>query len=231
MSDSAYNGFIVILGFCLLGLPIIFISLSTAPPPLTQFQSTINLETIPGDALSEEIMENMKNINGSTPILWDDISAFPQLANINNISELIFAENEFMSNYSLDVYTGFSKEVHLFSLDMVVSTVPTVDIAKDTFMELFGGLNGTMLSYMYMLDEWDSFYVDETNYPSINETIGDVFANSAILNLEYMVTISFFADIDINGTQTTTSFERLVFVNDSGVILFFLTNEVAWETK
>ncbi|MHA1465948.1 MAG: hypothetical protein ACTSVO_05955 [Candidatus Heimdallarchaeaceae archaeon] len=231
MSDSAYNGFIVILGFCLLGLPIIFISLSTAPPPLTQFQSTINLETIPGDALSEEIMENMKNINGSTPILWDDISAFPQLANINNISELIFAENEFMSNYSLDVYTGFSKEVHLFSLDMVVSTVPTVDIAKDTFMELFSGLNGTMLSYMYMLDEWDSFYVDETNYPSINETIGDVFANSAILNLEYMVTISFFADIDINGTQTTTSFERLVFVNDSGVILFFLTNEVAWETK
>ncbi|MHA1347467.1 MAG: hypothetical protein ACTSO3_13790 [Candidatus Heimdallarchaeaceae archaeon] len=231
MSDSAYNGFIVILGFCLLGLPIIFISLSTAPPPLTQFQSTINLETIPGDALSEEIMENMKNINGSTPILWDDISAFPQLANINNISELIFAENEFMSNYSLDVYTGFSKEVHLFSLDMVVSTVPTVDIAKDTFMELFGGLNGTMLSYMYMLDEWDSFYVDETNYPSINETIGDVFANSAILNLEYMFTISFFADIDINGTQTTTSFERLVFVNDSGVILFFLTNEVAWETK
>ncbi|MHA1418832.1 MAG: hypothetical protein ACTSPO_07660 [Candidatus Heimdallarchaeaceae archaeon] len=231
MSDSAYNGFIVILGFCLLGLPIIFISLSTAPPPLTQFQSTINLETIPGDALSEEIMENMKNINGSTPILWDDISAFPQLANINNISELIFAENEFMSNYSLDVYTGFSKEVHLFSLDMVVSTVPTVDIAKDTFMELFSGLNGTMLSYMYMLDEWDSFYVDETNYPSINETIGDVFANSAILNLEYMFTISFFADIDINGTQTTTSFERLVFVNDSGVILFFLTNEVAWETK
>ena len=231
MSDSAYNGFIVILGFCLLGLPIIFISLSTAPPPLTQFQSTINMETIPGDAFSEEILENMKNINGSTPILWDDISAFPQLVNINNISELIFEENEFMSNYSLDVYTGFSKEVHLFILDMVVSAVPTVDVAKNTFMELFGGSNGTMLSYMYMLDEWDSFYVDETNYPSINEKIGDVFANSAILNLEYMVTISFFADIDINGTQTTTSFERLVFVNDSGVVLFFLTNEVAWETK
>ncbi|MCK4973263.1 MAG: hypothetical protein KAS52_08070, partial [Candidatus Heimdallarchaeota archaeon] len=74
MSNSTYNGFIVILGFCLIGLPIIFLSLSTAPPPLTQFQSTMNLVSISGDALSEEILEDMKNINGSTSDFWDDIS-------------------------------------------------------------------------------------------------------------------------------------------------------------
>ncbi|MHA1551774.1 MAG: hypothetical protein ACTSQC_07500, partial [Candidatus Heimdallarchaeaceae archaeon] len=78
MSNSTYNGVIVILGFCLIGLPIIFISLSTAPPPLTQFQSTMNFVSIPGDALSEEILKKKKNINGSTSDLWDDISAIPQ---------------------------------------------------------------------------------------------------------------------------------------------------------
>jgi hypothetical protein len=226
MSNSAYNSFIVILGFCLIGLPIIFISLSTAPPPLTQFQSTINLVSIPDDPLSEEILVNMKNVNGSTPDIWDDISAVPQLANINNISELILAENEFMSNYSIDVYTGFSEEIHLFILDMVVTTIPTVNETKDTFMELFGGSNGTMLSYMYSPDEWHSYYMDQSNYPSVNETIEDFY-----INYEYMVTISFFADLDINGTQITTNFERLVLVDDSGIVLFFLTNEVAWETK
>jgi len=226
MSNSTYNGIIVILGFCLIGLPIIFISLGTAPPPITRFQSTINLESIPGDTLSAEILARMKNINGSTPYLFDDIIAVPQLANINNISELILAENEFMNNYSIDVYTGFSKEIHLFILDMVITTVPTVSETKDTFMELFSGLNGTMLSYMYSQDEWHSYYVDQPAYPSVNETIETFHAN-----FDYMITISFFADLDINGTQTTTSFERLVFVNDSGDVLFFLTNEVAWETK
>lgn len=226
MSNSAYNSFIVILGFCLIGLPIIFISLSTAPPPLSQFQSTINLVSIPGDSLSEEILVNMKNVNGSTSDIWDEISAVPQLANINNISELILAENEFMSNYSIDVYTGFSEEVHLFILDMVVTTIPTVNETKDTFMELFGGSNGTMLSYMYSPDEWHSYYINQSSYPSVNETIEDFYTN-----YEYMVTISFFADLDINGTQITTSFERLVLVDDSGIVIFFLTNEVAWETK
>lgn len=226
MSNSTYNGFIVILGFCLIGLPIIFLSLSTAPPPLTQFQSTMNLVSIPGDALSEEILEDMKNINGSTSDLWDDISTIPQLANINNISELILTENEFMSNYSTDVYTGFSKEVHLFILNMEITSIPTVNETKDTFMELFGGSNGTMFSYMYSPDEWHSYYIDQPSYPSVNETIETFHAN-----FDYMVSISFFADLDINGTQTTTSFERLVLVDDSGIVLFFLTNEVAWETK
>ncbi len=226
MSDSAYNGFIVILGFCLLGLPIIFISLGTAHPPLTQFNSSINLESIAEDALSEEILENMKNLNGSTSKLFDDISSVPQLVHINNISELILAENEFMSNYSIDVYTGFSDEIHLFILDMVVTTIPTVNETKETSMELFGGSNGTMLSYMYSHDEWHSYYFDQSNYPSINGTIENFYTN-----FEYMVTVSYYADLDINGTQITTSFERLVLIDSSGIVLFFLTNEVAWETK
>lgn len=226
MSDSAYNGFIVILGFCLIGLPIIFISLSTAPPPLTQFQSSIDMVAIPGDSLSEDILGNMRNINGSTTDIWDDISAVPQLVNINNISELILAEEEFMSNYSIDVYTGFSDEVHLFILDMVITTIPTANETKDTFMDLFGGSNGTMFSYMYSPDEWHSYYIDQPIYPSINETIDGFYAN-----YEYMVTVSFYADLDINGTQTTTSFERLILVDDSGIVVFFLTNEVAWEIK
>ncbi len=226
MSNSTYNGVIVLLGFCLISLPIIFISLGTAPPPITQFQSTINLETIPGDIVSEEILVSMKNINGSTPDLFDEIISVPQLANINNISELILAETEFMSNYSIDVYTGFSKEVHLFILDMVITTVPSINESKDNFMELFGGSNGTMLSYMYSHDDWHSYYIDQPSYPSVNETIETFHAN-----FDYMITISFFADLDINGTQTTTSFERLVFVDDFGIVFFFLTNEVAWETK
>ncbi|MHA1552673.1 MAG: hypothetical protein ACTSQC_12095, partial [Candidatus Heimdallarchaeaceae archaeon] len=187
---------------------------------------TMNFVSIPGDALSEEILEDMKNINGSTSDLWDDISAIPQLANINNISELILTETEFMSNYSTDVYTGFSKEIHLFILDMEILTVQTVNETKDTFMELFGGLNGTMFSYMYSPDEWHAYYINQPNYPSINDTIETFHAN-----FEYMISISFFADLDINGTQTTTSFERLIFVDDSGIVLFFLTNEVAWEIK
>ncbi|MBY9001864.1 MAG: hypothetical protein KGD64_13175 [Candidatus Heimdallarchaeota archaeon] len=235
MSNTVYNSFILLIGFCLLGLPIILISLSTAPPPLTQFQSTMNFESIPGDALSADIIENMKNVNGSSPDLWEDIFAdifaAPQLANINNISELILTENEFMSNYSMDVYTGFSKEIHLFILDMVITAIPTVDEAKNTYMELFSGSNGTMLAYMYMLDDWNSHYISQPNYPSINETIETIYTNFEPLTLEYMVTVSFLADLDINGTQTYTSFERLLFVDDSGIILFFLTNEVAWETK
>lgn len=231
MSNAVYNTFIVIMGFCLLGLPIIFISLSVAPPTIDEFNSSIIIETIPGDPFSEEVIEIVSKINGSTEDIWEDIASYSQLDNINNISDLILDEEFFMSNYSIDVYTGFSKEIHLFLLEMKVVEIPSVEQAQATFTDLFSGSNGTILTYAEYQDDWSAFHKSDTDYPDVNQTISDIYTLYGVTSLEYMVTVSFFADIDVNGTQITTSFERFLLVDDSGIILFFLSNEVPWEVK
>ena len=45
-----------------------------------------------------------------------------------------------------------------------------------------------------------------------------------------MVTVDFFADIEINNTPMTISFSRLLLLNGIGEVFFFLTNETAWAT-
>ena len=62
MPNNAFNVFVIILGFSLLGMPIIFISLSTAPPGLNEFQSTITINSVPGDSQSAIYLNNTANI-------------------------------------------------------------------------------------------------------------------------------------------------------------------------
>ena len=229
-SNFAYNFFIVILGFCLLCIPIIFISLSSAPPPITRFQSTIILNTIPGDAQSPIYLNQTASINGSTTGLFDEIALVEQLSYINNITELILAEEEFLSNVSMSEYDGFSKKIHLFMLEMNITESPSdyLDVQRK-YAEMFGEDNGTFISYLYGLDLWHSFTEFQGGYPSVNQTIEDLYTIYEPF-IDYMVTVDFFADIIINDSRITIEFSRLLLLSGVGQVMFFLTNENAWIT-
>ena len=229
-SNFGYNFFIVILGFCLLCVPIIFISLSSAPPPLSRFQSSIILNTVPGDSQSADYLNQTALINGSTSYLFEEIISLEEIAYINNITELILAEEDFMRNNPMDDYGGFSKKIHLFLLEMNITTKPNTALeAKEKYSELFGDNNGTFVSYMYAADEWNSSYELQGGYPRINQTIDNLYAGFEA-DIHYMVTVGFFADIIIRNTPMTIEFVRLLFLNNSGEVMFFLTNEYAWAT-
>ncbi|MHA1218583.1 MAG: hypothetical protein ACTSO5_07870 [Candidatus Heimdallarchaeaceae archaeon] len=229
MPNNAFNMFVIILGFSLLGMPIIFISLSTAPPGLDDFQSTIIINSVPGDSQSAIYLNNTANINGSTIDIWDDISGLPELSNIYNITQLILNEQSFMDNVTIEDYSGFSKLVHVFILEMTIDNAPTSIVARENYVDLFGSDNGTFISWMWAPDEWNSSYYTEPNYPEINNTIDTVYLNHGV-DLEYEITVNFYANIDINGTQYELEFVRLIYLNPSGDILFFLTNETDWVT-
>lgn len=229
-SNFGYNFFIVILGFCILCVPIIFISLSSAPPPITRFQSTIILNTLPGDSQSADYLNQSAMINGSTSYLFDAISSLDEIMYINNITELILSEEDFMRNVSMDEYNGFSKKVHLFILEMNITTKPSTFLyAQQKYQEMFGDENGTFISYMYALDEWNSSYELQGGYPSVNQTLQNLYFDFEA-DIHYMVTVEFSADIEINNTPMTISFSRLLLLNGVGEVFFFLTNENAWVT-
>lgn len=229
-SNFGYNFFIVILGFCILCVPIIFISLSSAPPPITRFQSTIILNTIQGDSQSADYLNQTAMINGSTSYLFEELSSLEEIMYINNITELILSEEDFMRNVSMDEYSGFSKKVHLFNLEMNITTKPSTYLyAQQKYMEMFGDNNGTFISYMYAEDEWNSSYELQGGYPNVNQTIHNLYSDFEA-DIYYMVTVEFFADIEINNTPMTISFSRLLLLNGIGEVFFFLTNEAAWAT-
>ena len=227
MPSKAFNTFVIILGFSLLGLPIIFISLSTAPPGLDEFQSTININTIQGDSQSAIYLNNTANINGSTADYWDQISGLTELSDLHNITELIIQEQEFMDNVSIDDYSGFSKLVHVFILDMTIDNAPNGVTAKENYNTLFGEDNGTFISWMYAPDEWNSSYYTQPNYPDIENTLDTVYLSFG-MDIDYEITVTFYANIDFNGTQYEMEFVRLIYLNSSGDVLFFLTNETDW---
>jgi len=228
MPNTAYNTFVIIIGFCLLGLPIIMVSLSTAPPGPMDFQSTMNFNTIAGDSQSEVSLNETKQINGSSEDYWDYVKPLSELSFLNNITELIIEEQKFMENVSLEDYVGFSKLTHVFILEMTIELVPSSAETIAKFTELFGISNGTFLSYMYMPDDYRSFYYTETTYPNATEKIAEVITNFGPTSLEYLVTVSFFVDIDVNGIQMTTSFSRLIMLDNLGNLLFFVSNEAPW---
>ena len=229
-SNFAYNFFIVVLGFCLLCVPIIFISLSSAPPPITRFNSSIILNTIPGDTQSSIYLDQTATINGNTTGLFDEITLVEQLSYINNITELILTEEDFLSNYSIGEYDGFSKKVHLFILEMNITESPNNhhDV-QQKFAEMFGEDNGTFISYIYGLDLWHSFTEFDGGYPDVNQTIENLYTVFGPF-IDYMVTVDFFADIIVNDSRVTIEFSRLLLLSGVGQVMFFLSNETGWTT-
>ncbi|MHA1953496.1 MAG: hypothetical protein ACW96U_06090 [Candidatus Heimdallarchaeaceae archaeon] len=229
-SNFGYNFFIVILGFCILCVPIIFISLSSAPPPITRFQSSIILNTIQGDSESADLLNQTAMVNGSISYLFEEVSSLEEIGYINNITELILSEEDFMRNVSMDEFNGFSKKVHLFDLEMNITTKPSTFLyAQQKYKEMFGDENGTFISYMYALDEWNSSFELQGGYPNVNQTLQNLYFDFEA-DIHYMVTIEFFADLEINNTPMTISFSRLLLLNGVGEVFFFLTNENAWVT-
>ena len=65
MSNGMFNSFLVILGFCMLGLPIILISVTTTLPGIDEFNSSIVINTIDGDAGYLFVCDSTNN-NGIT---------------------------------------------------------------------------------------------------------------------------------------------------------------------
>ena len=228
MANSIFNTFLVILGFCLLGLPIILISVTTAPPGIDQFNSSIIINTIDGDSQSIVLMNDVTKINGSSSHYWDSISGIPQLSNLNNISQLIINENNFMENVSILDYYGLSKEIHIFELEMNIRIAPINAIeAKNIYANLFENSNGSFLTWMWAPDDWNASHVSQPNFPSpsINGTIDLIYSSWTI---EYELTVDFYANINLDGIQKTTQFSRLIYISDFGEIVFFLSNESEW---
>jgi hypothetical protein len=211
-------------------VPIIFISLSSAPPPITRFQSSIILNTIQGDSESADLLNQTAMVNGSISYLFEEVSSLEEIGYINNITELILSEEDFMRNVSMDEFNGFSKKVHLFDLEMNITTKPSTFLyAQQKYKEMFGDENGTFISYMYALDEWNSSFELQGGYPNVNQTLQNLYFDFEA-DIHYMVTIEFFADLEINNTPMTISFSRLLLLNGVGEVFFFLTNENAWVT-
>ena len=228
MANSIFNTFLIIFGFCLLGLPIILISVTTAPAGIDEFNSSIIINTIDGDSQSALVMDNTALINGSSLDYWDQITGLPQLSHLNNITQLMIDEAKFMENVSLSDYEGLSKEVHVFELEMTISTTPlSAAGAKDSYANLFGTSNGSFFSWMWGFDEWNSSHVSQPTYPypSINDTIETIYSSWTI---EYEISVNFYANIEVDGVQKTTQFSRLIYFSDFGEVVFFITDEIEW---
>ncbi len=226
MANSGYNLFVVILGFCLLGLPIILISVTTAPPTPSEFQSVISINTVPGDTVSLTYLNETSKIYGNSSC-FDTLGSTELLSLISNVSQLIYEENEFMKDVDTKEYGGLSDMVHVFSLEMNISLViQSTEIVMNTYNGLFGYQNnGTFIVHLAM-DEHYAFHYTELGYPDVNETISDVV--STYLNLKYIITLNYFADIEIEGVQQSTSFHRLILLENDGTILFFISDETGW---
>ncbi len=228
MANGMFNSLLIVLGFCLLGLPIILISVTTAPPGIDDFNSSIIINTIDGDAQSSILIHETAKINGSTPDYWDEISGLPQISYLNNISQLIIEEIDFMGNVSTLDYYGLSKEVHLFELEMTINAAPlTAASAKESYLDIFSGSNGSFYTWMWALDDWNASHVSQPNYPSpsINDTLDQIYSIEVI---DYEITVDFLANIEIDGVQMTTQFSRLIYINDVGQVVFFLSDETEW---
>ncbi len=226
MPNTGYNTFVIILGFCLLGLPIMMISMSTAPPGPMKFQSTINFSPITGDSQSGIYLNETVQINGSSEDYWDYVKPLSELSYINNLTELILTEQDFMENASIDDYVGFSKNVHVFILEMIIEQVPSYTETMSRYLELFDSSNGTFLSYMYQLDDYHAFYYTEPTYPSVNDTINTIYSNYG--SLDYLVSVTFYANVVVDGDQMSTEFSRLLLLDNLGNLLFFVSNEAPW---
>ena len=231
MSNTAYNAFVILFGFCFLGLPIILISLSTAPPGIDQFNSSIVMNTIDGDSSSAIFLDETAKISRQSAELWANLTTKDYLSNINNLSQLILNEQSFLQNASISDYGGFSKKVHLFILEMNITDIPASSVEiQNKYVELFGqNESGTFISYRFIPTAQLAYYHTETSYPDVNGTIHSVYSTFSS-SLIYLVTVQFYAEIEINNTPMKTNFVRLLLLTNLGEVYFFLTNEIPWIT-
>ncbi|MFW9852461.1 MAG: hypothetical protein ACFFDS_05940 [Candidatus Thorarchaeota archaeon] len=229
MSNTAYNAFVILFGFCFLGLPIILISFSTAPPGIDQFNSSVIINTIDGDSSSALYLSEASKISGDS-FYWDNLTTTEYLYEINNLTELIINEELFMQNVSLQEYGGFSKKVHLFIVEMNITSLPTKEETQNMYADLFTLYeNGTYLFYAFTPIDYFAYRFSETSYPDVNHTIHDVYSTYAA-SLEYLATVQFYAEIEINNTPMQIKFTRLLLLDNLGEVLFFLTDEAGWVT-
>ncbi|GAJ00111.1 unnamed protein product, partial [marine sediment metagenome] len=200
MANSGYNLFVVILGFCLLGLPIILISVTTAPPTPFEFQSEIAINTVPGDTASLTYLNETSKIYGNS-LYFDllNITSIEHLTLISNVSQLISIENEFMKEVDTDEYGGLSDKVHIFNLEMNISLVTlSAEIIMNAYIDLFGENNsGSFIVGRVYGDVYASYHHSEQGYLDVNDTISTLVINYA--NLKYIITLDFNANIEIEG--------------------------------
>jgi hypothetical protein len=229
MSNTAYNAFVILFGFCFLGLPIILISFSTAPPGIDQFNSSVIMNTIDGDSSSVLYLSETAKITGDS-YYWNNISTTEYLYEINNLTELLINEELFLQNVSMREYGGFSKKIHLFIAEMNITSLPTKEETQSIYADLFTTyVNGTYLFYAFTPVDYLAFRFSETSYPDVNHTIHDVYSTYAA-TLEYLITVQFYAEIEINNTSMQASFTRLLLLDNLGKVCFFLTDESGWIT-
>ena len=202
--------------------------MSTAPPTPDQYLSSIVYNSIPGDSDSHDYLIELARINGSSPDYWDTFPGAGDLSLVHNITELMIEEANFTSDVKTYKYGGWSDLVHIFDLEMNISTAPTSSsTVRNLYTQLFGYSNGTYLFWMWAPDDYEA-YDQGNSYREVNQTIDDVYTNYAIGTDDYLVTITFYGYLDFNGTQMGLNFKRIMILDDFGVPLFFISNEVDW---
>ncbi|MHA1115941.1 MAG: hypothetical protein K9W45_03215 [Candidatus Heimdallarchaeum aukensis] len=225
MSNSSFNFFVIILGFLLLGLPIILIHYSTVPPTPEQFYSEINIIDTVQDGRSAMILNETAKINGSSSY-WDSLGALPELSYINNITELIIGEEDFLATVNTQNYGGFKDNVHIFNLTMRISLW---DNNTDTFYTEYNEtLNGSSTFMFVKLDiETDAYSTFATGqYPSIGNIIDEI--DSRGIQLKYIITVTFNANLEREDGNYKISFGRVILIDNNEYPILFLSNEDAW---
>lgn len=226
-SSGGFNFFIIILGFCLLGLPIILISLSTAPPTPEEYYSNVEWQYNESDSQSLTYLQHIASIDGNSSY-WVMIKNSAPLDQLLNITKLIEQEENFTQYVNTDDYGGFSKKIHVFNATLVIENVEAniTAHAERIYNNLYSPEEElTFMFYLGQLDEYESFY--GTNITNAEKSMYDIIDWHS--DLKYIVHISFNANIELNGVQQIAFAERLAILDTNGAPLFFVTNEYGWQ--
>ncbi len=228
MARVAFNVFVIILGFCLLAVPIIVVK-TTYPPGPDQFN--IQIEFNYEDEESFTALNRTLRVFSNTSIYWKDLQDLPEIVYLNNLSKMIEEQVAFNTTENMSKYGGYSKKVHLFSVSASIITLTNQTDIANYYAELFGD-NGTTFLSLRKLLSYDSFSIFDsaTTYPNEMDKVSE-FLDSLSLR-KYLVTINFSANIIIDGVQSALSFSRLILVGEPilpSTAYFFLTNENVWQ--
>lgn len=224
--------FIIMLGFCFVGLPVILISYSSTPPTAEQFYSYINLKDNTS-AIEEQFYLSMNDLN-ATDDYWEDLAGLSELNYINNITQMIIDEGSYNNTLDPNTFGGFSSKVHIFNLQInyTITTI-TSNYVLNQAKSLFGpDINTRFFFYRSDYEEWTahSTYKSQADYPDSMEDQINSFFSTGIYNL--IITISFYGkNANLEGYRDyETFFQRLIVFEDvaSDIVyepVFFLSSE------
>ncbi len=224
--------FIILLGFCFVGLPVILISYSSTPPTIEQFYSNISLRDN-SSAVEEQFYVLMNDLN-STDDYWNDLAGLSELNYINNITQMIINEVAYNSTLDINTFGGFSSKVHIFNLQINYTvTSITSNYVLNQAKSLFGTeIDTRFFFYRSDYEEWTahSTYKSQADYPDSMEDEINSFFSTGIYNL--IITLSFYGkNANLEGYRDyETSFQRLIVFEDvaSNIVyepVFFLSSE------